>query len=107
MALLRRSAGGQRGNDALPYPRFHADLELVAEQAARSRVRSGTLRRTVPERRSREGSSRLTGCAGRGLLPARQGQETGAHTGLTETSTLQRRERGPSIAGSVFCIGTV
>jgi hypothetical protein len=49
VALLRRSTGDARG--AIPFPdsRFHADLELVAEQDGRSRVRSGTLRRTVSE----------------------------------------------------------
>jgi ubiquinone/menaquinone biosynthesis C-methylase UbiE len=60
------SAGCQRGNDALPYPRFHVDAELVAEQADRGRVLAGALRRAVSERRSHQGASQLARRAGSG-----------------------------------------
>ena len=66
------------------------DIELMAEQAGRGRVRAGTLRRTVPERRVRSRASWPARRAGRGLLSARQGEKTGGYRGLTEARAFER-----------------
>src|SRR5215210_7475876 len=89
-AVPCRPAGGQRGTATFPHSRFHADLELLAEQVGRGGFRTGALRRAVAQRRGCTRASRIAGRPDRCVLPARKGEKAGQNERLTEAGALQR-----------------